>query len=103
MLPLQNTHICADELVKPFYRIGFSKKKFSNFALKHSLVVSSKTSIQLERLFREKNPTRWEEGAMFVLRLELRVTNKCKSIDGYICAQFMGDTLWCNETDNQAV
>lgn len=100
MLPLQNTHICADE---QFYRIGFSNKKFSNFALKHSLVVSSKPlkrSIQLERLFRERKkpqqPTRWEEGAVFVLKLELRVTNKCKSNNGYICVQFRGDAhaLW---------
>lgn len=27
---------------------------------------------------------------MFVLKLELRVTNKCKSIDGYICVHFGG-------------
>lgn len=58
----KNTHICANELVKQFYRIGFSNKKFPNFALKHSLVVKSKIYQSNYSGYSEKKKTTYKMG-----------------------------------------
>ncbi len=86
----------VEDLVKSYFRLGFSNKEMlCLLAHQHGVIISKRTLQRLCRklnLFRRKNQTDIEEIAS-LCSLRWRPVVDSKDIDGYICVLFEEDML----------
>ncbi len=87
----------VEDLVKSYFRLGFSNKEIlCLLAHQHAVIISKRTLQRLCRklnLFRRTNQTDIEEMSSFV-QSEMATSGRSKDIDDYICVLFEEDMLF---------